>query len=269
MFALVLSAPAGAQSTWNVNDAPLARADAGPDTHRRATTGIAAPYIVTSAQPAVPRARASTLDKGVFLVASPELSDPNFSKTVVLLVDYDASGAMGVVINRPTQVVLASVLPHLEELEDRFDRVYFGGPVARNQILLLIRSKTQPKRATHVTEDIYVSVSRVTLREMLDQKQTGDAFHAYAGYAGWASGQLEDELTRGDWQVSEADPQAVFHPDPSKVWPELIRQNSGLWVRGPHRNTSWDKTDCRPGARGCAPSAEMWRVHAHLLHVRP
>ncbi len=264
IFALALSAPAGAHSTRNVDDAPVLRAGDMSEAPAHATSSAPSPYMTASTQQAPPRARAPTLDKGVFLVASREMRDPNFSKTVVLLVDYDASGAMGVVINRPTRIVLASVLPDLEGLEDRRDRVYFGGPVARNQILLLIQSKTPPKDANHVVDDIYVSLSQASLREMLHRNGPRNIFHAYAGYAGWAPGQLEGELGRGDWQVSEADAQAVFHSDPSRVWPELIRQNSGLWVRGSHPSGAPVQAGCTFGTRGCTPGADVWPMHAHL-----
>jgi putative transcriptional regulator len=195
-----------------------------------------------------PRLSKPTLDRGVFLVASPELHDPNFEHTVVLLVDYDATGAMGVVINRPTQIALASVLPDLEELAKRRDLVYFGGPVARNRILLLIQSKTQPKESLHVVDDIYVSMSKVALRRALRRRGSGDRFHAYAGYAGWAPGQLQDELARGDWQLSYADEQTVFHQDPSKVWPNLIRQSSGLWVDERQNSVTPIRRVATPGA---------------------
>jgi hypothetical protein len=80
------------------------------------------------------------LAKGKFLVASRKLQDPNFKETVVLLIDYGMDGAMGLVINRPSAVKLATVFPDIKELKQRKDTIYVGGPVEVNKMLLLIRS---------------------------------------------------------------------------------------------------------------------------------
>lgn len=169
------------------------------------------------------------LSKGKFLVASRHLRDPNFSQTVILLIDYDWHGAMGLVINRPTEVRLSTVLPEIEELQQRTDTVYRGGPVARGQMLLLIQSGSQPEGSRHVFEDIYLSSSRTVLQGMF--ADAGKRFRVYAGYAGWAPGQLDQEVSRGDWHVLQADADTVFDKASSEIWPELIRRSSVQWVR--------------------------------------
>jgi putative transcriptional regulator len=162
--------------------------------------------------------------KGMFLVASRDLRDPNFSKTVVLLMDYNWQGAMGLIINRPTEVRLSKVFPRIEGLRDRTDTVYIGGPVARSQMMLLIRSSNPPGGSLHIFEDIYASSSQTVVQRMIDNGGPRERFRVYAGYAGWASGQLDGELSRGDWHVLEADGEIVFAKDPLEIWPELIRQ---------------------------------------------
>ncbi len=173
------------------------------------------------------------LEKGKLLVASRDLADPNFSETVVLLVAYGPKGAMGLVINRPSDVKLSSVLPPMKPLRQRADTLYLGGPVARNHVLLLIRSATEPEDSVSVFEDVYASSSLTTLRQELERKGPKKRFHAYAGHAGWAPGQLEAELARGDWHVSPADIDAVFSKTPTDVWRKLIPRVEGDWVRGP------------------------------------
>lgn len=170
--------------------------------------------------------------KGKFLVASRDLRDPNFLETVVLLIKYDSSGAIGVVINRPTKVRLSRLLPEIKGLQERTDTVYIGGPVARNQMLLLIRSGSQPEESLHVFEDIYVSSSRAVLQRMIDNGNAGGSFRFYAGYAGWASGQLDREVSRGDWHVLQADAETVFEKATPEIWPELIRRSEFQMVRG-------------------------------------
>ena len=173
------------------------------------------------------------LAKGKFLVASRDLTDPNFSETVVLLIDYDRYGAMGLVINRPSEVRLSTVLPEIEGLEQRTDTVYIGGPVARSQMLLLVRSGRQPEGSRYVFEDIYITSSRGVLERMIDDTDGGERFRVYAGHAGWAPGQLDREVSRGGWHVLQADAETVFDKAPSEIWPELIRQSSVLWARLP------------------------------------
>ena len=171
------------------------------------------------------------LAKGRFLVASRLLRDPNFSETVVLLIDHDWDGAMGLVINRPSEVRLSSVFPDIEELREQPDMVYFGGPVARNRIMLLIRSHNQPERSHHVFEDIYISSSQKVLEQVIRDADPSGRFRIYAGYAGWGPGQLEGEVSRGGWFILPGDAETVFNKDTSEIWPELIRQRPELLAR--------------------------------------
>jgi putative transcriptional regulator len=171
------------------------------------------------------------LSKGKFLVAKREMRDPRFSETVILLIEYGGHGSMGLVINRPTVVRLATVLPEIKGLKQRDDTVYLGGPVNENQMLLLIRSGFQPRDSLHVFEDIYVSSSLSELQRLTEGAETREAFHAYAGYAGWALGQLDLEVSRGDWHVLKADSKSVFEKKPSDIWPELIQRASAQWVK--------------------------------------
>lgn len=183
-------------------------------------------------QAAIPpglRAPLEALGKGVFLVASKRLRDPNFAQSVVLLLEYDATGAFGLIINRPSDVALASALPEVEGLGARADVLYLGGPVGRNQLFLLVRSASRPEATDPVVDDVYSSVSLDTLRALL--ADDGAQFHAHAGYAGWGPDQLDGEVMRGDWYVTPADAVTIFEQPSEDVWPALIKRNAGLWVR--------------------------------------
>jgi putative transcriptional regulator len=169
--------------------------------------------------------------KGRFLIASRSLIDPNFAETVVLLLAYDARGAMGVVINRPTEVRLAATLPRIEELRERTDRVYLGGPVARNLMLLLVRAPRRPKSSDLMFGDVYASGSMSVLRKALAKRGTANRLRAYAGNAGWGPGQLDREIGRGDWYVAPAETATIFESAPADIWPKLIERVSGQWTR--------------------------------------
>ena len=170
------------------------------------------------------------LAKGKFLVASRRLQDPNFRETVVLLIEYGLDGAMGLVVNRPSVVKLATVFPDIEELKQREDTIYVGGPVAVNQMLLLIRSSKMPEGATAVAPDVYISSSWNVLERVMKKTTKDGGFRLFAGYAGWAPSQLDFERTRGDWYVLKADAESIFAQNPSELWRELIRRVTVKWV---------------------------------------
>ncbi len=185
--------------------------------------------IVPTAAPPNRQAPVKALAKGVFLIASERLREPNFSQSVVLLLEYDSTGALGLIINRPSHVSLASALPEVAALAGRSDVLYVGGPVGRNQLFLLIRGASRPTDANPVVDEIYSSISLETLRAVLGEEKA--EFHAHAGYAGWGPGQLDAEVMRGDWYVTPADVVTMFDQPADDVWPALIRKNSGFWVR--------------------------------------
>ena len=179
------------------------------------------------------------LAQGKFLVASRRLKDPNFHKTVVLLIRYGKDGTSGVVINRPMKVKLSAVLPDLKELAQREDALYFGGPVELNKILFLVRSVKPPKESLQVFGDVYVSSSRQELQRLLKNAEKDERFRIYAGYAGWSPKQLENECHRGDWHILKADTETLFDKKSSEIWQELIHRFSVNWVRVNEIDRPW------------------------------
>ena len=183
---------------------------------------------VSSSLPGYARPK-TRLGKGRFLVATRELKDPNFSESVVLLIDYNRNGALGLVINRPTEVSLSTVFPEMEGFRQRTDNLFIGGPVAANHLMLLIRSDNQLEDSLHILEDIYITSSQAVFQKMAEERRW--QFRVYAGHAGWAPGQLDQEVSRGDWHILSADAETIFEKAPSEIWPELIRVASGFWVK--------------------------------------
>jgi putative transcriptional regulator len=171
------------------------------------------------------------LARGRFLVASRGLSDENFAETAIFLIDYHQRGAMGLIINRPTEVPLAQVWPDMAGLQQRPDTVYIGGPVETHRIILLIRSSRPLEDAQQVVDNIHVSTSQKIFARLVDKADAAEQFRVYAGYAGWGPGQLEREVARGDWHVLPADAATVFDTAPADVWPTLIRKAAIRWLR--------------------------------------
>jgi len=179
------------------------------------------------ASPAVAQSEVDDLSVGSFLVASRSLLDPNFNQTVVLLLDYSEKGALGVIINRPTQVELGEMMSDLEGAWEGAGTVWVGGPVAHWQMVLLIRSKAALEGAERVFEDVHFTASRLVLEQVL---QSETEFRTYAGYAGWGAGQLEGEIDRGSWHVLPGDPEMVFDKAPLELWRELITRGEAQWA---------------------------------------
>ena len=174
---------------------------------------------------------ANDLAAGKFLVASRDLTDPNFRKTVILLLSYDSHGAMGLVINRPSEVPVATVLPKIDGVEQSRSNVYVGGPVSREHMRMLVRTSDEPANAQRVIADIFVSESRNLLERLLGESERDDRFRVYSGYAGWAPRQLDQEVARGGWHIVPADPDLVFTTTPTETWEQLLPRDPTRWVR--------------------------------------
>ena len=164
------------------------------------------------------------LSKGKFLVAGRKIRDPRFMETVILLVQHDLHGTVGLVVNRPTTARLADLFPEIREQHGAEHFTYIGGPVGMAQGLLLIRQPDRAEESQWVFDDVYVSSSRTVLERLVKKPDGKTKFRAYAGYAGWFFGQLEQEVMTGDWRVVQADAETIFTKSAAEIWPELIRK---------------------------------------------
>ncbi len=162
----------------------------------------------------------------LFLVAKPQLTDPNFGQAVVLLTQYGQLGSMGVIVNRSTGLPLARLFTDIKRLAQVDDKVFFGGPVSRDVLLFVFRAAEQPDEAFEVLAGVYISSDRELLKSLLGREKPVDALRVFMGYSGWGAGQLENEISRGDWDVVQADAKTIFAKKPEALWPELHRRAS-------------------------------------------
>jgi putative transcriptional regulator len=159
-----------------------------------------------------------------FLLSMPQMQDPNFSQTVVLLCDYLADGAFGIVLNRPTDnpasamVNLDPPLLHQSELP-----LFLGGPVQPDRGFILLDRQPETPDFRMVVDGLYLSTSPITLRQVLEARPAPRA-RVLAGYAGWGPGQLDDELAQSAWLMSDVDVDLVFDVDASRMWETAIRR---------------------------------------------
>ena len=164
----------------------------------------------------------SSVKKGMLLVASPSLDDPNFREAVVLIVEHGPGGTLGLILNRSTKVLLSEALPELAVLKGTSHRLFSGGPVQPNQLLLLFRLKEPPADARSVFDGVYVGGTPKVLERIITQAKPTETFRVFSGYAGWAPEQLKYEMLQGAWATLPPDSIAIFDQDPATLWPDCI-----------------------------------------------
>jgi putative transcriptional regulator len=167
---------------------------------------------------------------GRLLIATPALGDRNFDRTVVLLLDHDADGALGIVINRPTHVTVSEILPPWSTYATEPGVVFQGGPVSADSALGLAslagvqRDDDEPLGFRRLYNGIGLidldAPPEVLVGEMA-------SLRIFAGYAGWASGQLESEISEGAWYVVDAEPADPFSFRPDRLWRNVLRRQGG------------------------------------------
>ena len=163
---------------------------------------------------------------GSLLIAAPTMGDPNFARTIVLLLDSGESGALGVVLNRPTELEVVDVLEPWADLVARPGVLFQGGPVETDAALAV---------ATVAADDepigwrrVFGSTGLVDLDAPVEiMAGAVSAVRIFAGYAGWGAGQLESEIAEGAWYVVPAEPQDPFLTDPDRLWARVLRRQGG------------------------------------------
>jgi len=169
---------------------------------------------------------------GRLLVATPVLSDPNFRRTVVLVVEHEEEqGTLGVVLNRPTQVPVDQVLEPWMDLATSPSVVFSGGPVATNSALAVALVPGTDEPVGWHPLDGSPAVARLGLVD-LDAPPgllapAVASLRVYAGYAGWSAGQLEAEISEGAWYVLPAEQGDAFCAEPERLWPAVLRRQGG------------------------------------------
>jgi len=171
------------------------------------------------AAPAAPSSRPPEL-----LVARVDLPDPNFHDAVVLLTQQGADGAVGVIVNHPTEVTLAQAFPDEKRLEGADDRIFFGGPVLRDVALFALRSPTPWLGASTILPGVQIGSNSALLHQLLGRDKPTEGLRVFAGLAGWGPGQLEAEIARGDWRRIPADAESIFDAKPETLWRRLYRR---------------------------------------------
>jgi putative transcriptional regulator len=160
--------------------------------------------------------------RGKLLIASPALVDPNFHRTVILIAEHTGEGAMGLVLNRPAETLVADVVPDLSELADEDAPVYFGGPVASDSVIVLAEFDDPALAGVLLEGDLgFVGSESGELGDVAGGVRRA---RIYAGHAGWGPGQLEGELEEESWIVEPPQREEIFAEDADGLWSAVLRR---------------------------------------------
>jgi putative transcriptional regulator len=163
--------------------------------------------------------------RGKLLLASPKILEPTFNRTVVLMTEHTDEGAMGLILNRPSETSVADAVPDLLALAEDEDLVYVGGPVAATAVVVLAEFEDPRKAALVVEGDLgFVPADAGDPERLAGELRRTRVF---AGHSGWGPGQLEDELDDDAWIVVDCAREDVFTDDPEALWPAILRRMGG------------------------------------------
>lgn len=163
--------------------------------------------------------------RGQFLIAGQKLRDPNFYRTVVLMVEHGDEGAMGLVVNRPSSIGVAHALSEHFHLPETEDMVHIGGPVEPSALFIVHNADDLDEEETAVVPGLFVGSSADAFENIVRCAAAGEGemrYRIFSGCAGWGPGQLEGEIARGDWYRYPATADLVFEGDPYGLWDELL-----------------------------------------------
>lgn len=174
---------------------------------------------------------------GYMLISESELKDPNFFRTIVLILTHDENGAMGLVINRPSNSTLAEIAEDMDNTEFADAPIYIGGPVDQNYLFALhsgfignIKSDGALQVGEHIVFEPDFTLLHTNYKKLQEEEvPIPPNVRFFAGYAGWAGGQLESELRRNDWLVIPASADLVFSEHPGKTWKQALYKKGGVY----------------------------------------
>lgn len=160
----------------------------------------------------------------LMLISMPQLADPNFERTVVLLCAYGREGAFGLVVNRPMEKPAHEVVETVPAVEIRDDVYLFtGGPVDPRRAWVLTSRPSLDAEATEVADGVYLTASPNALRQALQSPPAADV-RVVVGYAGWDAGQLDEELAQASWLMAPVGADLIFEGPPERMWARAIER---------------------------------------------
>jgi putative transcriptional regulator len=164
--------------------------------------------------------------RGQLLIASPGLIDANFFRTVVLVIEHSDEGALGLVLNRPSETTVGEAVSDLEQLLDLDEPLFIGGPVQPSSLIVLAEFEDTTDAALIAFDDVGVLATSASTDEPSGVRRS----RAFVGHAGWGPGQLDSELERGDWILEQAVREDAFAHTPGELWEAVLTRKGGSYA---------------------------------------
>jgi len=171
----------------------------------------------------------SQIQKGTFLIATPDIDMGIFCRSVVLICEHNPNGSFGLVINKSLDLELPEEIINLNNLANPLVGIRAGGPVQTNQMMLLHNSDQIPQQTLQICDGVYLGGDLQFLQESITN-EGGPPIHLCFGYAGWGAGQLEREFLDGHWFIHPGTSLQIFHTPPERLWPTLLREMGGKYA---------------------------------------
>jgi putative transcriptional regulator len=171
----------------------------------------------------------SQIQKGTFLIATPELETGLFFRAVILICEHNQNGSFGIVINKSLELEMPEEIINLHNLANPHIGIRAGGPVQTNQMMLLHTSSEIPHQTLKICEGVFLGGDLQFLQEAITN-ENGPQIHLCFGYSGWGAAQLEREFLDGSWFLFPASQRYIFYTSPDKLWPLLLREMGGRYA---------------------------------------
>ncbi len=169
------------------------------------------------------------LNRGTFLIASPDIDTGIYFRSVVLLCEHAPAGSLGIIINKPLEMELPDELLNIKELANPRVHIRAGGSIQPNQMMLLHSSEQNSEQTLKICEGVFLGGDMRFLQEALSDRD-GPSLNLCFGYAGWGAGQLEREFLNGEWFLHPAQAKHVFETQPEKMWQIVLREMGGKYA---------------------------------------
>ena len=171
----------------------------------------------------------SQIQKGTFLIATPDIESGLFFRAVILVCEHNANGSFGLVINKNLELELPEEIININNLANPHVSIRAGGPVQTNQMMLLHTSDKIPNQTLQICDGVYLGGDLQFLQDAISD-ENGPPLYLCFGYAGWGAGQLEREFMDGSWFLHEANERFLFHVQSERIWQTLLRDMGGKYA---------------------------------------
>lgn len=171
----------------------------------------------------------SQIQKGTFLISTPDVDMGLFFRSVILICEHNANGSFGLVINKSLELELPEEIINIHNLANPLVGIRAGGPVQTNQMMLLHTCDKIQHQTLQICDGVYLGGDLQFLQETITNPN-GPPINLCFGYSGWSGGQLEREFLDGNWYIHPATARQVFYTPPDKLWSSLLREMGGKYA---------------------------------------